>query len=113
MSISDDDEHYAVAARRAAEAAAIASKTAAAAATMDDLPPLHASTHAPSSAATKTLSIDGSSASASRRLRGDERSDDLSLRSYRRGYKPEKMPVSVCAKNIALKFRLLIICFFF
>ncbi|KAI6220640.1 TWiK family of potassium channels protein 7 [Aphelenchoides fujianensis] len=58
----------------------------------------------------KTLSIDGSSASASRRLRGDDRSyrsadqsDDLSLRSYRRGgYKREKMPVSVGIVTVIL-----------
>ncbi|KAI6186764.1 TWiK family of potassium channels protein 7 [Aphelenchoides besseyi] len=58
---------------------------------------------------TKTLSIDGSSASASRKIRGDERSyrsvdqsDDLSIRSYRRGYKREKMPVSVGIVTVIL-----------
>ncbi|KAI6189690.1 Potassium channel subfamily K member 18 [Aphelenchoides bicaudatus] len=49
--------------------------------------------------ADKTLSIDGSSASRrlrddGRSYRSDDRSEDLSI-SYRRGYKREKMPVSV------------------
>jgi hypothetical protein len=48
----------------------------------------------------KTSSIDGSSASRrlkedGRSYRSEDRSDDFSIHSYRRGYKHEKMPVSV------------------
>lgn len=56
---------------------------------------------------TDKASIDGSS--ASRRLRDDgrsyrseERSDDFSIHSYRRGYKREKMPVSVGIITVCL-----------
>lgn len=55
----------------------------------------------------KTSSIDGSS--ASRRLREDgrsyrseDRSDSFSIHSYRRGYKHEKMPVSVGVVTVIL-----------
>lgn len=49
---------------------------------------------------TKQSSVDGSSISKKlkddgRSYRSEERSDDFSLRSFRRGYKREKMPVSV------------------
>lgn len=49
---------------------------------------------------TDKASIDGSSASRrlkddGRSYRSEERSDDFSIHSYRRGYKREKMPVSV------------------